>query len=410
MAGSKKSKKGLVASIILVLIGLNVVQFVYFTWLRPSGVPQADSPLQVSDITGSGRPNYVGKTLTIDGYYFAGPNNQSTITQNGTDFFQNKILPVTSYLKIIGPIPQGLVVNDSGSRILLKGVIQIDTGNSSITDISPISATIIENTRRPYYEYLYPIIIQLPSFLIPTKYAVLISGGWDSDHAYIRYWNDLKFMYAALTGFYNYSASHIIVIYKDGTPEDAGMPVNYSCSYSNIQAAFSHLASVMSDRDDLFIYTTNHGGGGALCLWNHDVIVPSQMAGMLNAITYHHMIIVMEQCFSGCFIPNLSGTNRVIMTAANAEESSWSCDTEGPFDEFVFHFMMAVRQISLLGDPVYSDANHDGKVSMVEAFNHACYMDSANEHPQYDDNGDGVGHPYWLPYSTDGYAGANFFL
>ncbi|HME53571.1 MAG TPA: C13 family peptidase [Candidatus Lokiarchaeia archaeon] len=409
MAESRKLKKPILATIIVILIGLNVVQFAYFMWLRPV-VLQSDSPLQVSDVTGGNQSNYAGKTLTIDGYFVAGPNNHDILTQNAGDFLQNTIIPVTNFLKITGTLPGGLTVNDSGSRVLLKGVIQVDTSNSSITDIVPSTVRVLEKPKWPYYEYVYPIAIHV-MIPAPTKYAVLISGGWDSDHAYIRYWNDLAFMYAILTGFYNYSASHIIVLYKDGTPEVSGsMPVNYSCTYANIVSTFTYLKGVMNSRDNLTIYVTNHGMSGALCLWNHDIMLPSDLAFLLNQLSYSQVIIVMEQCFSGCFVQDISGPKRVIMTAASSTESSWAANTAVPFDEFVYQFMMAVRQIDLLGDPVSSDTNHDGKVSMVEAFNYAYQMDSAPEHPQYDDNGDTVSHSGYLPLGGDGYTGASFYL
>jgi hypothetical protein len=401
---SEQSKRTGWIVLAIVLVALNVGQFAYFVWLRGPSVPAENSPLQVADVTGGNRTNYLGKTVTLDGYFVGVAPGVSLLTAALNDMRENAILSPTRFLTIKGTLPQSLTMNDTGSRILLKGVIGVDDSNSSITSISYLSHRVVEKAPRGFGQWNPAISIAIPPFLLPHKYAVLISGGWDKDHAYIRYWNDLIYMYFILVDVYHYSPSNIFVFYKDGTPEGSGMPVNGSCTYSNIAAAFKTLAGEMTDRDQLFIYTTNHGNP-ALCLWNHDVLIPSDLAFMLKDITYSRMIIVMEQCYSGSFVQDLSGNNRVIITAADSNQVSYGCDTEGPWDEFVYHFMDAVRNYTLIADPVGADWNHDGKISMVEAFNYAQSVDSCPETPQFDDDGNGVSHSGWMPVGTDGYPG-----
>jgi hypothetical protein len=50
-----------------------------------------------------------------------------------------------------------------------------------------------------------------------NDYAVIISGGYDNENTYIRYWNHCSAMYSALVDVYNYSPSHIYVLMADGT-------------------------------------------------------------------------------------------------------------------------------------------------------------------------------------------------
>ena len=226
-----------------------------------------------------------------------------------------------------------------------------------------------------------------------SKYAVLISGGINPVKAFPRYWNDLKYMYSILINRYGYNPGNIYVIYKDGFAEDIQMPVNYSASLADLQTVFSSLATRMLADDTLFIFTTNHGSPTGLCMYNAPDVTPSQFSTMLNGLGSNKIIVVMEQCFSGNFIPQISGTNRVIMTACSANEVSHGCDTEGPYDEFVYHFMSAVNFQTPTGTAVDADTNDDGSVSMVEAFNYASGHDSwTGEHPYYDDDGNGVGH------------------
>lgn len=387
----------------VVLLAVNIGQFAFFVWLRPS-VPVEDSPIQVGDVTGVNRASFLGKTVTLEGYFVGVLGGKSFLTAGLDDFRQNRILPLTRFVTIGGDLPLDLL-NQTGSRILLKGVVGIDDLNANLTRISYVSHKVVEPSAQNYalWNWDKQISIPTPPFLQPHKYAVLMSGGWDAEHAFMRYWNDLKFMFAILTG-YGYSGSNIFVLYKDGVPEDAGIFVNASCTYANVAAAFSTLQAKMTDLDDLFIYTTNHGNP-ALCLWNHDVLIPSDLASMLQGITCHVMIILMQQCYGGAFVQDLSGSNRVIMTAANSSQYSWACDKEGPWDEFTYHFMDAMRGMTLIADPVFADYNSDGKVSMVEAFNYAQSMDSCAEIPQFDDNGDGVSHSGWMTVGGDGYPG-----
>jgi hypothetical protein len=411
MTESRKKSKAIMPAIIIVCIGLNIFTLVYFL-NRPPSVPQENSPIQISDVTGANRDALVGKTVTVDGYFLMGPDGSAFLTQGQDDVRLNNILNTTSYVHITGTLPQSLAGNTTGNRVLVKGIVGIDQANKNVTELSFISGVIVGRPVQNYIDYKATIRWQFPALFRTQKYAVLISGGWDASHAYLRYWNDLKFMYAILVAFYKYNPKNIFVIYKDGIQEDTGMPVNYSCSYSNINAAFSWLNSTMSDVDDLFIYTTNHGGAGnpvVLCLWNHDLMMPSDLASMMPKY-YKQIIVVMEQCFSGGFINALSGPRRVIMTAASSTESSYACDTEGPWDEFVYHFMDAVRNMTLLADPVGADTNSNGQVSILEAFNYARATDSCSETPQYDDNGDGLSHSGWMPSGGDGTTGATMYL
>jgi hypothetical protein len=182
---------------------------------------------------------------------------------------------------------------------------------------------------------------------------------------------------------------------------------------------FSELEGKMTRSDDLFIYATNHGGTSGLSLWgpmDPYVLTPTELNTMLENIFYRQMIIVMEQCKSGVFIDTLSQTRRVILTAASSWQNSYGCDTEGAWDEFVYHFMTAVAQVKINGDPglVDSDTNNDGRVSMYEAFMYASAHDSRPENPWYDDDGDGDGLPAiflgLLDPADEGAFGLNTFL
>ncbi|HMF30708.1 MAG TPA: C13 family peptidase [Candidatus Lokiarchaeia archaeon] len=387
----------------IVLIASNVGTLWYFLWLRPS-VPVENSPLQISDVTGANRTNYLGKIVTVDGYIVRLPSNRSILVASYNLLRVNRILLPTEFVTINNTLPEE-IANQTGDRLWLKGVVGIDDGNSNVTRLSYLSHKIVEQSGSNYAEWVMPVNVLLPPAAQPQRYAVLMSGGWDGDDAFLRYWNDLSFMDALLEAFYNYSRSNIYVLYKDGNPEGPGMAVNYSCTYANIQAVFTALQAKMTDADQLFIYTTNHGVNVGLCLWNKDILLPSDLETILSPLHYNRLIVVMEQCYSGVFVNHLSGARRVIITACTADQNSYGASTAIPFDEFTYHFMDAARQMTILADPIGSDYNKDGKVSMVEAFNYAQSTDAAPETPQFDDDGNGLSHSGWMPAGGDGVLG-----
>ena len=108
----------------------------------------------------------------------------------------------------------------------------------------------------------------------------------------------------------------------------------------------------------------------------------------------------------------MSAPDRLLISACKSDGTTLIADTEGPWDEFSFHLFSALLQYRINGDPtpVYSDFNHDGYVSMTEAFNYAAAMDSRPEIPLLDDNGDSVGSTEGKATGGDGLNGLSIFL
>jgi hypothetical protein len=184
-----------------------------------------------------------------------------------------------------------------------------------------------------------------------------------------------------------------------------------------MNTVFDLLSQEMGAADTLFFYTTNHGGSGGISVWgpmdSSGALTHSHVLNWLDSITCRNMIIVMEQCRSGKFISHLSAPGRVILTACKDDQSSYGCDTEGNWDEFVYHFMCALVSIPWNGDDVTVDAdlNVDGQISMREAFVWAAAFDSRAETLWYNDNGDGVGyHVMQVAFGSGPWYGDTIFL
>ena len=117
------------------------------------------------------------------------------------------------------------------------------------------------------------------------------------------------------------------------------------------------------------------------------------------------MYFLLQPCNSGGFIDDLSGDNRVIMTASRGME---------PADSWIGPIRWA------LNFEEDGDDNDDGFISFEEAYNHAAEFvtNQYNDEfmPLIDDNGDGVGHHYTdagFDPSTpgeDGYLASRSFL
>lgn len=236
-------------------------------------------------------------------------------------------------------------------------------------------------------------------------YAVIIDGGVNSGLNWIRYWNDCAAVYSALTYIYGYKDENIYVIMSDGTDPgidrfldkgydsspldldgDGDDDTMYAATKANITIVFNELADKLTQNDHLFIYTTGHGGPNTdgsvyMDLWG-DIISPVEFANEVNKVNAKTINIVMQQCFSGGFIPALSQKGRTVTTACAANETS-KARGRLTYDEFTYHWISAVAGHTPNDSIVDADSNNDGYVSMKEAFDYAEAADTKNETPQY---------------------------
>ncbi|WP_074405757.1 MULTISPECIES: T9SS type A sorting domain-containing protein [Aquimarina] len=241
-----------------------------------------------------------------------------------------------------------------------------------------------------------------------NKYAVIISGGWNQGSNHIRYWNDCSFVYSTLINKYGYDEANIYTLMSDGTnaavdisngtnsnPDldgDGDNDIQFSATTANITSVFNTLSGILNEDDELFIFTTDHGGvdGSGTSAWDTllylwgETITDDQFAIEVNKVNAGKISIVMEQCNSGGFIDDLSGPNRVIATAAKHDELSWAGPTINT-DEFVYYWTSAMNEALPSGTVVNPDTNSDGVISKREAFDYAEANDTKPETPQFDE-------------------------
>lgn len=249
-------------------------------------------------------------------------------------------------------------------------------------------------------------------------YAVILSGGISKVSNKERYWNDCSFVYQTLVNKYGVPKDNISVVMSDGTdPADDiqieegvfksspldldydGKPdIEYAATRANVKKVLSDLSRKMQKDDHLFFYVIDHGGSideknqSYICLWNWESLHDYELADWLRPFREKSIYInaVLGQCYSGGFVKELTEIGCVVATASEGDKPSYACRGI-PFDEFVYQWTSAINEKDAFDHNVLSDEDHNGRVTMDEAFRYAKQHDGASEVPQYNSKPISVG-------------------
>lgn len=97
------------------------------------------------------------------------------------------------------------------------------------------------------------------------------------------------------------------------------------------------------------VYYTSHGSPqGAVADDNGQMklLAPSDMAALLDAACPNRpTIVIISACFSGVFIPWLEGPQRMVITAARKDRSSFGCSSEDKYPFFDACFLESVGTV-----------------------------------------------------------------
>jgi len=100
------------------------------------------------------------------------------------------------------------------------------------------------------------------------------------------------------------------------------------------------------------LYFSSHGAPDAIVLGNR-WLTPGQLARIIDLDCGNRpTVVVVSACFSGVFVPALAGKNRLILTAARRDRSSFGCgqtDRYPYFDECVLSVWPRVDGFIALG-------------------------------------------------------------
>jgi hypothetical protein len=108
----------------------------------------------------------------------------------------------------------------------------------------------------------------------------------------------------------------------------------------NLRRAIQRLATIMDREEDiLFIHLTSHGardGELAASFWPMELtaLKPADLKAWLDEAGIKHRVISISACFSGSWIPFLVDENTLVMTASDAENTSYGCGRKSELTYF----------------------------------------------------------------------------
>lgn len=373
----------------------------------------------------------LNKTVKLDGYYYDGSIpmlvEDMKLVQSGVPIPPDKYVPIT------GPIPSSL---KPGAKVAINGVLQKPTSGGLAQEgvvLQFQSAPVIQqgiSNLLPAQTVIRDLGVMKPLPLKPITgkhYALLIGTGQNPANTWVRFWNDLAWMHYIMVNGYSYDPANIRVLFADGFRKPGGlnysMTINGPATWPAIQNAFAYFASKMTANDRLYIFMaglganigTVSGGPTAFWLWGNYPMTPTMFAAQVNRIiNYERIVVHMNQAFCGYFIPPLTRPKRIIVTTAAFNKNSYAHPSLY-FNNFNYWYLSALRGKLLLGDaPINYDTNHDGKVSLAEAYNFtlgkpgsaAQEIPNINlQMPQFEDNGTPPSRFGPLPYGGEGNVG-----
>lgn len=107
----------------------------------------------------------------------------------------------------------------------------------------------------------------------------------------------------------------------------------------NLRRTIEHVARQMDrDEDMLFLHLTSHGardGELAATFWPLSVagVTPQDLRLWLDDAGVRHRIVSVSACYSGSWLPALSGDDTLVLTASDADTTSYGC---GRLSELTF--------------------------------------------------------------------------
>jgi hypothetical protein len=132
-------------------------------------------------------------------------------------------------------------------------------------------------------------------------------------------------------------------------PDAHAGPADLDAIYDGLEAA------AKTAKGGCLFYLTSHGAPDGAVLGDR-MLLPGILDGVLNdACPGRPTIAVISACFSGVFVPQLQGPDRMILTAARHDRTSFGCgqtDKYPYFDDCFLQAMPNARDFADLGGAV----------------------------------------------------------
>jgi len=233
----------------------------------------------------------------------------------------------------------------------------------------------------------------------PNKFAIVISGVGGEEIYSKKFASQAAKLYMALTDRLGFAAKNVILLTETaaGSAEDGiiesekGAPAATARSTAEeVRKAFARVKGEARPDSQVLVVMIGHGSFDnqqpKFNLVGPD-LAAQDYAALLDSLPTHRVVFVNCSSASGEFIKPLSGPGRIVITATRS-------GNEQNVTVFADYFIAALTDDA-------ADADKNGRVSVLEAFNYATKLTAdwykqqgrlATEHALIDDNGDGVGH------------------
>lgn len=136
-----------------------------------------------------------------------------------------------------------------------------------------------------------------------------------------------------------------------------------AASRANLAAAIRGVGSAMDKNEDvLVLFMTSHGTRKSFVLQfpgRNDELTPRELAALLDGEKIRNRVVIISACYSGIFVKPLVNANTIVLTAADARNTSFGCSTE--------------REWTYFGDALFAQSLRPG-LDFKAAFDRARFL------------------------------------
>ncbi|MXO90451.1 C13 family peptidase [Pontixanthobacter aquaemixtae] len=110
-------------------------------------------------------------------------------------------------------------------------------------------------------------------------------------------------------------------------------------SITAMTIAIARIAELMdTDEDVLVLYTTTHGAPQGLAYHygntGYGILSPKRLHNILQSVGIDRRILIISACYSGVFVPELSGPDTAVVTASTFNRTSFGCEADNDWTFF----------------------------------------------------------------------------
>jgi len=160
----------------------------------------------------------------------------------------------------------------------------------------------------------------------------VLAVGLDSDPVFGR---EAREAGRVLARRYGAEARTVVLAGSDGSAEST-LPRG---SPDNIAIVLARFAEVMDKSEDVVVlYTSSHGAQIGIAYNDADqgygFISPSRLWSMFGALGIERRLVIVSACYSGVFVPMMATDDSAIVTAADADHTSFGCQSDNDWTFF----------------------------------------------------------------------------